>query len=104
MLSHETLSERQTAMRRRNQSLVDAATDLVGSGLKEPPKRRGFYTPPELQTDFGFCADTIRKIFRGKPGVRELVQPGRRGKRRYRTMLIPYAVAAEQLAAMTNTQ
>jgi hypothetical protein len=70
--------------------------------LTNQPKRQGFYTPPELEADFGFCADTIRKIFRGKPGVRELVQPGRRGKRRYRTMLIPQTVAAEALAAITG--
>jgi len=100
MLDREILQARQDTMRQRMQP-----TPVVsGSGLTKPPKRRGYYTPPELQTDFGFCADKIRKIFRGKPGVRELVQPGRRGKRRYRTMLIPHAVAAEQLAAMTNMQ
>lgn len=70
--------------------------------LTKQPKRPGFYTPPELEADFGFCADTIRKIFRGKPGVRELCQPGRRGKRRYRTMLIPQSIAAAELAAMSG--
>lgn len=100
MLDRETLQARQDAMRQR----LQPTSVVPGSGLTRPPKRRGYYTPPELQADFGFCADTIRKIFRGKAGVRELIQPGRRGKRRYRTMLIPHAVAAEQLAAMTNTQ
>jgi hypothetical protein len=51
------------------------------------------YSPAELGELWGLSADSIRKLFLREPGVLVIAEGSAHGKRRYRTLRIPAAVA-----------
>jgi hypothetical protein len=59
------------------------------------------YTPEEIGSSWALSADTVRRLFEREPGVL-VIQRGKSGGRRYRTMRIPESVALRVHRRLTN--
>jgi hypothetical protein len=52
------------------------------------------YSPAEIGRLWNLSPDTIRHLFQNEPGVLQIGEKSRRGRRRYVTLRIPEFVAA----------
>jgi hypothetical protein len=51
------------------------------------------FSPAELAEAWGLSCETVRKLFRGEPGVLKIGKPEARFRRSYFTLRIPQSVA-----------
>lgn len=59
------------------------------------------YSVPEVAELWGLSDDTVREIFKGKPGVFKLERRGSRLKRGYTTLCIPESLVKRVYAERT---
>lgn len=80
-------------------------TDVPAVARRVRHKRRravgAHYSPEQLGELWGLSADTVRRLFEREPDVL-VIENGKRGKRRYRTLRIPQAVVDRVYRRLSN--
>jgi hypothetical protein len=85
-------------------SSMVTAPKLVGASVREQASRmyEKHYSPAELAELWNLSADTVRRMFKGEPGVLIFENPERSSSRRFRTLRIPASVAERVYSRFSN--
>lgn len=65
-----------------------------GPAVAAPEFAARHFSPSEIAELWNLSVDSVRKLFENEPGVVQIGERARRGKRRYVTLRIPESVVA----------